>query len=171
MARVCFLLLGLACLSTATVFDILEHGAVPGNLSASGANKQVLQQLLQAATSGDRVLVPPGSMFYAQGGISVSGLSNVTLDLQGSVVADSNTDSWPMEKPGQYAHFLQFSGCSELTVTGGPEGLLDGNGITWWNKMILGHLNGSRPKLLYIENTTDIPVSYTHLTLPTKRIV
>jgi polygalacturonase len=145
----------LFCLSQAKILNIIDFGAIPGDVNNSMGlqNSAAISLALQSAQSGDTVLVPPSLQFNAFGGISAKSLQNVTFNISGSLAAIDDVGVWPHSDPQNYASFISLSNSKGLTITGG--GVVDGRGKTWWNKDIIGALNGKRPKLLNLAQCVD----------------
>lgn len=90
--------------------------------------------------------------------MNITGLSNVDVDLQGTLLWDTNIDYWlnnslPVGYQNQSSAWL-FGGDS-ITWTGNGYGTLDGNGQTWYD-----FINGSsnypgRPHQITITGTTN----------------
>ena len=77
-----------AIFSLSRTLDIRTYGAVSGTTAgnASVANRGALTTALNAALPGDTVLVTNGS-YYCRGGLALSNLRSVTLQLDGTLVA------------------------------------------------------------------------------------
>ena len=71
---------------------------------------------------------------------------------EGTLAAVPDFKLWPMQDPPRNNHYLPFIGitnCTYLTMTG--NGLLDGQGLKWWNKWIFDPPHNSRrPNLVEI---------------------
>lgn len=89
--------------------------------------------------------------------IRLTNVHNVTLLVQGKLIASQNIGKWPrlpeMEK--FYEDFLSFRMSTYIEITGG--GRIDGRGYPWWiilfhnNQKILPDENG-RPMLIHFIN-------------------
>ena len=157
-----------AIFSLSRTLDIRDYGAVAGTSAgnASVVNSGALTTALNAALPGDTVLVTNGS-YYCRGGLALSNLRSVTLQLDGTLVAAPEYDDWPVGDGSNYDGFLTFSNADNLTIRGaagaGAAGVsIDGRGKGWWNRAILpqlfGKLKGKRPKLLKVINSTRVVV-------------
>jgi len=86
----------------------------------------------------------------------------VTIQLDGVLMATADYDNWPTSHGGKhYVDFLTIANSRHVTVTSqAGSGLIDGQGVGWWNKEVLpqvyGKLQGKRPKLLSMNNCTDV---------------
>ena len=157
-----------AIFSLSRTLDIRDYGAVAGTTAgnASVVNCGALTTALNAALPGDTVLVTNGS-YYCRGGLALSNLRSVTLQLDGTLIAAAEYDDWPVGDGSNYDGFLTFSNADNLTIRGaagaGAAGVsIDGRGKGWWNRAILpqlfGKLKGKRPKLLKVINSTRVVV-------------
>ena len=65
--------------------------------------------------------------------------------------------------PDYYYNGIEIRDSARVVITGagadGGRALIDGNGKTWWNKLLFGELSGAaRPRLVAIENNSDVLV-------------
>ena len=126
--------------------SVRDYGAVAGTSAgnASVVNRGALTTALNAALPGDTVLVTNGS-YYCRGGLALSNLRSVTLQVDGTLVAAPEYDDWPLSDGSNYDGFLTFSNADNLTIRGaagaGAAGVsIDGRGKGWWNRAILPQL-------------------------------
>ena len=81
-----------------------------------------------AAQNGDTVLVPLGKDYYCAGGINGTNLVNITLSIQGNLIAVDNYDIWRKDNPTDpgsgYSTFLHITNSKFFTLNGG--GTIDG---------------------------------------------
>ena len=151
------LLLLLACLACGTKtiqakdLDIRDYGAVAGlnQHEVAFGNTAAINRTLATATHGD-VVVVPDLTFYVAGGVYASNLTGVTLRIDGQVVAFTEMNdpcgvAWPLTDPHHYMHFIELVDSDNITITG--IGLIDGQGIAWWNRYTLGCCGIQKPKL------------------------
>jgi polygalacturonase len=142
--------------SQGAILNILDFGAIPDSTQANTTNAASIMVALLKAQPGDTVLVPGGHTFHAIGGIGADSLHDVTVQIDGTLAGVPDFDRWPMDGKG-YLHFLNFTRCSKLTLTG--NGTIDGQGLPWWNKWVIGSTGGKkRPKLVEIKASTDVLV-------------
>jgi len=155
--------------TVAVVHDIRSYGAVAGTQSAYKTNQASVNKALAAAAVGDTVLVPAGLTFYAMGGMYVSGKQSLTFQLDGNLTSVADFQAWPA--PGQeYKQFLEFHNCSDITMTSSTgDGVVDGTGIPWWERYIIGECGVNvfknktiycpkRPKLVMFSNSEHVLV-------------
>ena len=112
--------------------SIDAFGAVAGvNTEAAAVkNSAAIVSALQAADKagkgGDHVVVvPQGSTYYIFNS-SVAGLTDVTLEIEGTLILNNNRDVWKARTNATHVGALAFDGCANLTITG--SGLIDGQG-------------------------------------------
>lgn len=130
--------------------SIDAYGAVSGvdTVGAARTNSRALAEALAAASPGGTVLVPSNGTYYVQSA-SAAGLSDVTLLLEGTLVASNNITAWPVGADGSRSDVISVANSTGVTFRGG--GTIDGQGHDWWWAKILGKLGnrtGSRPHLL-----------------------
>lgn len=113
------------------------------SLATEQHNGALLNSTLASLRPGD-VFVIPNNTYYTMGGVLVSGLSNVTIAFEGSLVFSKNMDAWPRSTPGKKGRVLEclhFDSCTNIRFVGNPGGTtLDGNGATWWGFPGIGYL-------------------------------
>ena len=162
-----------------SVYDFeLDLGAIPDSRSVSTAlkNSAILQLALQTTLQGggNTVYVPPGKVFYLQGGIQASNVNDATLHIDGTLkFIGFDIKSWPMREfmakhPSKKAKKNMPHECIELTDvsnfkitsttnerTRDGRGIIDGSGPYWWGIPILGYIQRGtmRPHLLYIHGS------------------
>ena len=149
----------LLCFQAATASDVRSvdsYGAIANDSSVETAikNSQSISSALQNATAGSTILIPKYSNYYIFS-VSVSGLKNVQLQVEGRLIAISNITAWPVSGKG-YENVLYFSNCSELTLVG--PGTIDGQGYKWWVELLFNFISNQRPHLVYLDNCKDVVV-------------
>lgn len=142
----------------------VDGGAVPDDESDDTAwkNGAALNATLAKLQPGDTLLVP-NRTFHTMGGVISRNLVDATLNINGTLVFSKNMKAWPRTGPGDDASVLEclyFFNATRLTVTSSGQGLLDGNGPTWWGLPGVGYLEigENRPRLLHIEDSHDVLV-------------
>jgi len=161
MSRLLYLLL--VCVCGARELHIDAFGASPGNDADSVANAASINWALGNATNGDSVIVPVGT-WKSTGGLHLASSTNVTLKIQGVLLADDDRKKWPLVSNGKgYVDFLTVENAHGFTLDGG--GTLDGQGKSWWNEFVnpTVHHKLHRPTLVHLMSCTDIVVE--HLTM------
>ena len=155
----------LACVSLArsTVINIDAHGALAGDSSrpAIVANQAALIKALTLAQPGDTVLVAKGSSYYILGGIQAQALKNVTIRIEGTLIMDNNRTGWPHDtRAGKISALTFFTVVNSqfVTLTGGGTGLIDGQGMVWWDATVTGESHIERPNMIEIRQSTDVTI-------------
>ena len=139
-----------------------DVGATPEDSSREAAwrNGDLINRTLATLSPGD-TLHFPNKTFYAMGGISASGLTNVTIDLSGTIVFSDDVDAWPKRPEGGVTDCLSFSNLTGVVFTSSSgQGVLDGQGKAWWGLPWIGYLMHleDRPKLFSMDHGRDILV-------------
>jgi hypothetical protein len=146
-----FWLLCLISGALARVLIIDDFGAIPNSKSASASNAIAISAALSHAQAGDIVRVPAGNEYWSFGGILGKGLQGVVIEIIGTLIATPDMKAWPKTPPGSNdcADFLVLDRCVNITLRG--SGLVDGQGLTWWNHVIAGFKpDYSRPYLIRV---------------------
>lgn len=149
----------------ATVHDIDAYGARRADPIASKINAAALEAALVAAKQGDIVRVTAGKPYFMHG-VAVSDVHGVALHIEGEVRIDNNVSSWYAESQNRRKklRFLVLTNVSNFTVGGG--GLIDGQGLVWWDAAITGSVPGigeTRPDMISFLYGIDVVIE--HLTL------
>lgn len=122
LASLCFLSYG-------RILNILDFGAVAANRVANVTNQQAISRTLANAKPGDTVLIPSQvrsfcigylnsfQVFYSLGGIYGSNLNNVTIVIDGDLIASPEFDLWPFANGG-YSDFFTIQSSTNLIITG-----------------------------------------------------
>ena len=163
MLKICCVIFVLGCLAWYAAADISIDlfGALHNDPSdeASLINAAAFTKaFLYANSSSDRTVLVPALAAYSVFPISVSGLYNVTLDVRGTVIANTNTTAWPIAS-GKYADIFYFENCHNIHITGSQTGLIDGKGYQWWLLTILNLIHHDRPHMVHMEQCTNILIN------------
>eukprot|EP01126_Amoeba_proteus_P064128 TRINITY_DN8934_c0_g1_i7.p1 TRINITY_DN8934_c0_g1~~TRINITY_DN8934_c0_g1_i7.p1 ORF type:complete len:431 (-),score=66.61 TRINITY_DN8934_c0_g1_i7:426-1718(-) len=144
------------------VLNILAFGAVYENELANITNQRAILHTLSSAKNGDTVLIPSGTI-YSLGGIEISNLYNITVQLDGNLVAVPDFNLWPFSD-GSYHNFIDINDSMYLRIIG--NGYCRGSGVDWWNKVVFpeiyGRLKGARPKMFVLSRCKNIYISDIH---------
>lgn len=136
-------------------------GAVPDNsaLQVAWKNGALLNSTLAALQPGD-VLLVPNRTYHVMGGIQASGLTGVTIMIDGTLMFSDNIDAWPRDHLGGVLECFQLSGLKNVTITSSGMGTLNGQGSTWWGFPGIGYLEReeNRPRLLRLADASDVLV-------------
>ena len=79
----------------AAVLNIVDFGAVAGDMTYNVTNKNSINAALAAAVDGDTVLIPSGEMWHLVGGVLATELSGVTLQIDGDMNFLDDMENWP----------------------------------------------------------------------------
>ncbi|GMI35185.1 hypothetical protein TeGR_g13234 [Tetraparma gracilis] len=159
-----FLSLALAALAGASpLSSTLEFKGVPDDPSEAAANTEALNEALASLSPGGTLSIP-NSTFWLSGGVYASDLQNATIQLDGTLMFSKGRNSWPTEDCVQHGTCVKKAILLEnvrgLTLTSSAPGggMVDGNGESWWGYVNYLIHSEDRPKLLTIQNATDILV-------------
>ncbi|URE47259.1 Glycosyl hydrolases family 28 [Musa troglodytarum] len=153
------------------VISITDFGAVgDGRTLNTWPFKKAIYRIQHLRSRGGTLLyIPPG--VWLTGSFSLT--SHMTLYLaRGAVIkATQDTWNWPLvdplpsygrgrELPGRrYVSFIQGDGISDVIITAGENGTIDGQGDVWWNMWRQRSLHFTRPNLLEFKNSRDVIIS------------
>lgn len=156
--------------ASAKLFNFETDGGAKANddsWSTIWKNGAALNASLLALESGD-TLVVPGKIFYLMGGVQAENLTNVVIQIDGTLKFASSTiwteryiANWPTYgSKGDVLECLHFSNLKNVTFTSTDEGTLDGRGAKWWGIPGVGYLirKENRPRLLKISDSEDVLV-------------
>mmetsp|Transcript_14425 Transcript_14425/g.21672 ORF Transcript_14425/g.21672 Transcript_14425/m.21672 type:complete len:465 (-) Transcript_14425:119-1513(-) len=130
---------------------IEEYGAKPNSydLHTARVNSEAMVNALVAANSSlDRVVTISGGNEYYMLGVYVSDIYDVTIQISGKVIFSDYIPAWDPDTTAQF----WFVECHGITVQG--QGIVDGQGLKWWRGAYLGL--SYRPFLVYFYHSTDI---------------
>ena len=156
---VAFLGLGLCALRAASASTVHVFGGVRGRKASTATavnNTRLLNASLRALGRGD-TLVIPNHTYTVMGGVYVEGLTDATVQLDGTLEFSTDTKAWPIAKGKMPQTCLRFVDSVNLTITSSGMGTLDGMGSTWWGIPGVGYLTRgkNRPPLIEVRNATD----------------
>lgn len=97
-------------------------------------DSQSILDAVEACNPGGHVLFPASQSYFIGAPMDLTGLSNVDLDIQGSIQFSDNMTYWRAGNMFQYdfqnaTSFFKLGG-TDVNVYGG--GVLEGNGQVWW---------------------------------------
>ena len=157
------MLLCLARAVLAAVWDFKALGAIADdgmNTTTLDANAALLNHTLQSILSTGDTLIFPNTTFHLQGGITASGLRNITLRFDGTLSFANDRKRWPKKPNGNVMNCLQLEDVEDITFTSLGTGTLQGNGKAWW--LGIPTHSEDRPKLLQISNAARVLVEHLH---------
>ena len=149
-----------------TFASIINFNGIPEQEAEAYNNTNILNQALNSLIPGDTLIIS-NKTFWLSGGITVSGLQNNTILLDGTLRFLSGRKGWPTKPCNANKTCVQkailISDVTGLTLSSSfGYGTVDGNGASWWgyvNYLLHGE---DRPKLFTIQNGTNILVEYWH---------
>jgi len=148
----------------------IEWKGIPNEASLASNNTLSLNHALASLSPGT-VLNIPNETYWLSGGVFASGMVDVTIELDGTFRFSSGREGWPTEdctKNGEKKQCVKKAMLIEntkgltLTTSNGGWGTVDGNGESWWGYINYLRFGEDRPKLLTIQNATDILVERWH---------
>ena len=97
------------------------------------------------------------------GGIYARGLTNVIIQIDGTVKFSDNQTVWPRNPINQQVHeCFFFEQLDNVTFTSsladGSKGVIDGSGANWWGLVEYLLIGENRPRLLSIYNSSNLLV-------------
>lgn len=108
--------------------------------------------------NGDTLYVPDG-VFYTMGGImNTYALSDIVLQIDGTLSFSANRTTWPLQHNGEVCECILLTNVDNVLITSSTEGTLDGNGHAWWGGDQYIQYEENRPKLLYILNVRGLVI-------------
>lgn len=150
-----------ATASAAPEVSIMSYGAVANDSSvvSCAANSRAIEAAAAAATPGGVAVVPAGMGPFYVSATQLSGLVNVTLRLEGWLLASTDIAAWPNATATVARPVLLVANSTGVTVDGG--GGMDGQGYGWWWAAILKRIpnvNGGRPHLVHVQTVDGLVV-------------
>ena len=147
--------------------SIDDYGAKSNDdsLEASATNaKAIMAALIDINNStdiaNDRTLIIPKGFTYGIVAITLNGLHNITLQIDGNLQALDDIKNWPTSGSGHnttYMDVFRFQSCSNIRLSG--SGNVDGRGYSWWEGAILATLKSDhRPHLFTFNDCVDIVI-------------
>ena len=157
-------LVGLTLIAASGPLSIDAFGAIPNNdtLLAARANGKALFFALAAAntgspTAGNRsVVVPSGSNYTLLPYGVISNLSDVTLRLDGNIIAWDEQRTYPNDTHGVSLNLIHITHCARVSLEG--EGIVEGRGDPWWVTVWETGVD-NRPHLLVMEVCRDVSLT------------
>jgi Glycosyl hydrolases family 28 len=126
---------------------------------AARQNSNALAAALSAASTGQhgsrQVCIFASQRFYLMN-TSVSDVHNVTLRIDGKLIANDNIEAWPTSADvGHSLAVLYVSDSTKFRVTG--NGTFDGQGFRWWTYVVLTGID-NRPHLVMMTRVDGVEI-------------
>ena len=157
----------LAFLVDTATASTIEWAGRPDDQASASNNTADLNVALATLLPGDTLSIP-NSTFWLTGGVRSTGLVNVTLRLDGTLRFLAERKGWPVEACAHdhnktcVQKAILIANARGLTLTSAGAGMVDGNGAAWWGYLNYLRYAEDRPKLLTIQNATDVLVERWH---------
>ncbi|KAI3455332.1 hypothetical protein Pfo_011995 [Paulownia fortunei] len=117
-----------------TTFDVTKFGAVgDGKADDSKAFESAWEAAGQQVSDSAKITIASGKTFLLSP-IKFAGpckCHNITFEILGSIVAQPKLE-WKNKRAGEW---LMFQGVDRLKVVGNGQGLIDGQGDSWWGQV------------------------------------
>ncbi len=163
MLRLAFVFAALqAPLVFAETVDLEQLGAKAEDASEAveRSNGKLLTATLGKLRPGDRLLIPDKT-FHVMGGIEVTNLTDVVIQLDGTLMFSSKTKVWPRTATGGVLPCMHFMNLRNVTFTSGnPRGTVDGQGAAWWGFIRYLEQEENRPRLFQITGAKDVLIEH-----------
>lgn len=125
-------------------------------------NTALMNTTLASLAPGDTLLVP-NKTFLMMGGIYASNLSDITLQIEGTLLFSDDCDHWPTETGKKMPlTAMTFEHTTNFLITSNGTGTFDGNGAAWWGIPGIGYLvrGKNRPPMLAVRYATDFVLEH-----------
>ena len=129
-------LLLLIVVVTSEVVNFESIGGIPEarDLDTCWKNGRLLNDTLNRLLPGD-VFLLPNKTFHTMGGILVSDIHNVDIQIDGTLSYSNDKKQWPRTTPGKDGKVLmcmKYNNISNVNFTSSGTGTFQGNGDKWW---------------------------------------
>ena len=159
------LLAVVAAAAVSAIAGATQWSGRPDDPAAAANNTRSLNAALAGLLPGATLAIP-NRTFWLAGGVRATGLVNATLRLDGTLRFPAGRKGWPTEPCGANRMCVQkailLENARGLTLTSGGAGTVDGNGAAWWWEIQYLLHRENRPKLLTLQNATDVLVEDWH---------
>jgi hypothetical protein len=136
---VCFLTIFL--ISQCATRRIIFNGTANDSSSPTAwRNGALFNQTMAKLLPGD-IFIVPNRTYYTLGGIVVSNIKNVVIQIDGTIIFSNNTvdiDNWPANAQRNVFECFYFVNFYNVTFTSSKRGVLNGNGAIWWGIPYIG---------------------------------
>mmetsp|Transcript_7424 Transcript_7424/g.11072 ORF Transcript_7424/g.11072 Transcript_7424/m.11072 type:complete len:421 (-) Transcript_7424:934-2196(-) len=118
-------------------------------------NFELFNQTVNKLKPGDTFFIP-NSTYTLIGGITASGLNNVTFQIDGTLSFSDDRATWPTNENGDVMECIYLENISNVIFTSSGKGTLDGNGKKWWGAIQFLKHQEDRPRLLHIKYSKNV---------------
>ena len=110
----------LLCGALGAIYNFETLGAIAddgSNVTTLDANAALLNRTLQRVLAPGDTLVFPNTTFHLQGGVTASGLRNVTLRFDGTLSFADDRTRWPKKPNGNVMNCLELDDAEDVVLT------------------------------------------------------
>lgn len=128
------------------------------NVSVAMVNADAFTRaLLYGAENNATILIPDEGQYFTLG-VNVSSLDYISLQVEGTIIAHPDIDTWnyKITSRKRYWSMFDFADCENIHVFGGGE--MNGNGYKWWVASFEVKVGGTRPYILHMTDSKNIVV-------------
>ena len=152
----------LPLLASSSVLDFeSDFGAVRSldDVASCQHNTDALNIALTSLSSGDTLLIS-NTTYCLNGGVSMDSLTDVTIQLDGTLSFSQHILHWPTDSSGSVQPCIYLSRAVNVVVTSSGKGTIDGNGSVWWGLPGIGYLvhGENRPRLFHLVSPSNVLV-------------
>lgn len=147
--------------ANSAIINFESAGATPRlqTIDIAFKNRDLLNSLFSSMQSGDTLFFP-NKTFFLVGGVVGNKLSNITIQIDGTLLFSDDRDTWPVDSTGAVVECIVFTDIEYITFTSSGQGTIDGNGKKWWGAIDFLKHQENRPRLFHIITSKDIIVEY-----------
>lgn len=152
-------LIVLITLVSGKIINFEDEGAIRTSKSIDVAykNRDILNSIFVSIQKGDTLIIP-NQTYFVVGGIVATGLINITIQVDGTLLFSDDRATWPKSDTGSVLESMTFSNIESVIFTSSGLGTFDGNGKSWWGSANYLLYQENRPRLLRIVKSKDIIV-------------
>lgn len=144
-----------------TFYDILTAGAIPDDNSyeTMEANTEIIEKLMKDLAQYDTLVINEGTWFV-NGGLRAHEISDVVIDVQGTLAFDANRTYWPVGKEeDEIEDAIMVLESTNITFTSSNgQGVIDGYGHSWWGVENYATYGELRPRLLRMMRVANVVI-------------
>lgn len=108
------------------------------------------------ASINDRVILGKDTLIYMIPYQYFTNLNSITIELNGIIYLHNNISAWNYNENTQsYDNAIDIRNSKNITITSNGNGIIDGQGYTWWISFFKGEISRQRPTIIYMENCID----------------
>jgi hypothetical protein len=149
-------MLFLPCLELVVCATIIFDGVADDNSTETAlANTKLLNSTLASLPAGDTFLIPNKTFTYV-GGVYADGLTDVTIQLDGTLLLSADTKNYPTDEKGMPIDAIHLVNSQNVTLTSSGTGTLNGQGTEWWGIMKYLVDTNHRPIMMHVNGATDL---------------